>query len=393
MKFKEFLTSKGAIGAIVMGIFYAVAMLGIFLPGYAAIPGNLDRMPIAIVNEDTGEYGTGIAKQLKGSLPFEDIETDITNSSALKGLEKNELALVITIPQNFSDRLQQGKEKPAIDFTINEASATTVSSAISSVVAQINSQLSEQFSAQTAEKILMNVNVPEDQAAGLADQIEHAYEGNIVRINEMPDGMHNNMLPMFLTMAGYVGAMIGAMQLVSAFKAGKGKASRTRLFIYLQLTALLVAVFSSLAATGITYLVNQPDGMFFVSILAHQILNYMVCFNFTAILLFLFGEVGMILNIPIMLLQTLANGATIPREMMFAPYQWMSYISPMYYSVQGYFADLYGSVSASPYIWSMAAVGVIAMAVNIAIVAFVHKPVALEQLPDSREQVAGESLQ
>jgi len=147
----------------------------------------------------------------------------------------------------------------------------------------------------------------------------------------------------------------------------------------MQLTALLIAFFSSLAATGITYWVNHPGSSFFISIFTHQMLNYMVCFNFTAILVFLLGEGGMILNIPIMLMQTLANGATIPREMMYAPYQWMSYISPMYYSVQGYFADLYGSVRASPYIWKMAAIGIIAMAVNITIVAFFRKSVGVEQ--------------
>ncbi|MDQ7862104.1 hypothetical protein RCO48_17335 [Peribacillus frigoritolerans] len=47
------------------------------------------------------------------------------------------------------------------------------------------------------------------QAAELAEKIEKSYVGNVVTINEIPDGMNHNMLPMFLTMAGYVGAMIG----------------------------------------------------------------------------------------------------------------------------------------------------------------------------------------
>ena len=71
-----------------MGIFYAVAMLGIFLPGYAAIPGNVDKLPIAIVNDDAGEYGAKIADQLEKNLPFKNIETDVANKQALKDLEK-----------------------------------------------------------------------------------------------------------------------------------------------------------------------------------------------------------------------------------------------------------------------------------------------------------------
>ena len=378
MKFKQFLKTRGAIAAIFMGIFYAIAMLGIFLPGYSAIPGNVDRLPIAIVNDDAGKYGAQIADQLEENLPFKEIETDLSNSHALKDLEKNDLALVVHIPETFSADLQKGDVSTSIDFTINEAGATTVSSTMNSVVTQINNQLSTQFSQQTAQGVLMNFNVPEDQAAELANKIETAYTGNVISINEIPEGMNNNMLPMFLTMAGYVGAMIGAMQLVAAFRASRGKAGKTRLFAYVQSTALLIAVVSSLVAAGIAYLVNQPSGDLFFGLLGQQILNYMVCFNFTAILIFLVGEGGMILNLPILLFQTLANGATIPRDMMYLPYEWMSYISPMYYSVQAYFANMYGSISPSPYIWSMVAIGAAAMLINIAIVAFVHKPVPLE---------------
>lgn len=378
MKFKQFLKTRGAIAAIFMGIFYAIAMLGIFLPGYSAIPGNVDKLPIAIVNDDAGEYGAQIASQLEENLPFKNIETDLSNSQALKDLDKNDLALVVHIPETFSADMQKGEVSSSIDFTINEAGATTVSSTMNSVVTQINNQLSTQFSQQTAQGVLMNFNVPEDQAAELANKIETAYTGNVVSINEIPDGMNNNMLPMFLTMAGYVGAMIGAMQLVAAFNASRGKASKTKLFLYVQSTALLIAVTSSLIALGITYLVNQPSGELFFGILGQQILNYLVCFNFTAILLFLVGEGGMILNLPILLFQTLANGATIPRDMMYLPYEWMSHISPMYYSVQAYFANMYGGISPSPYIWSMVAIGAVAMLINIVIVTFVHKHVPVE---------------
>lgn len=374
MKFTQFLKTKGAIASIFMGIFYAIAMLGIFLPGYSAIPGNIDKLPIAIVNDDAGEYGATIAEQLKNNLPFKEIETNITNEQALKDLEKNDVALVIHIPESFSDDIQNGEVSSSIDFSINEAGPTTVSSTMNSVVAQINNQLSEQFSKQTAQGILMNVQIPEEQAAGLADQIEKAYVGNVVTINDVKDGMNNNMMPMFLTMAGYVGAMIGAMQLVGAYRENRGRASKTRLFLYVQSTALLIAVVASLVATGIAYLVNEPSGSLFLGIIGQQILNYFVCFNFTAILIFLLGEGGMILNLPILLMQTLANGATMSREMMYLPYEWMSHISPMYYSVQAYFANIYGSISPSPYIWSMVTVGGVALLINIVIVTFLHKP-------------------
>jgi len=378
MKFTQFLKTRGAIASIFMGIFYAIAMLGIFLPGYTAIPGNIDQLPIAIVNDDAGKSGSMIADQLRENLPFEKIEMELTNKKALEQLNANELALVVHIPETFSADLQNGDVSSSIDFTVNEAGATVVSSTMTSIVAKINDQLSAQFSQQTAQGVLMNFNLPEEKAAEIAEMIETSYIGNLVTINEIPDGMHNNMLPMFLTMAGYVGAMIAAMQLVAAFKESRGQASKTRLFVYVQLTALLIAVLAALAAMGIAFLVNDPSGDLFFSMFGQQVSHYMVAFNFAAMFIFLVGEGGMILNIPVLLMQTLANGATISRDMMYAPYEWMSYISPMYYSVQAYFANIYGSISPSPFIWGMVAVGLGAMLINILIVTFLHKPVPIE---------------
>ena len=389
MKFKQFLKTRGAIGAIFMGILYSAMMLGIFLPGYSAIPGNIDELPIAIVNDDEGKYGAQIANQLAEKLPFKEVETDLTNKQAMKDLEKNDLNLVIHIPKTFSADVQNGEKSSSIDFTVNEAGATVVSSSMNSIVTQINNQLSAQFSQQTSQGVLMNFNVPEEQAAELSKNIESAYVGNIVTINDIPDGMNNNMMPMFLSMAAYVGAMIGAMQLVASFREGRGKASKTRRFIYVQVTALMIAVVSSLVAMGIAYLVNEPSGDLFFSLVGQQIIYYMACFNFTAILIFLVGEGGMVLNLPILLMQTIANGATITRDMMYAPYEWMSYISPMYYSVQAYYAKIYGSISSTPFMWSLAAVGAAAMLINILIVAFLHKkqPVEVKKAAPETEDV------
>lgn len=375
MKFTEFLKGKGAASSIFMGIFYAICMLGIFLPGYTAIPKNIDQLPIAIINDDTGKLGEQVEESLAEQLPFEKIKTDLSNEKAMKELENNKLALVIHIPETFSTNLQKSDVSSSIDFTLNEAGATVVASTMNQVVTQINAQLSAQFSQQTAEGILMNFNIPEGQAQQLAEQIENSYVGNVVTINDIPDGMHNNMLPMFLTMALYVGAMIAAMQLVGAFKANRGKATKTRLFIYVQLTAILIGIIAGLVSTGIAVGINDLNSDLFLQIWGQQILNYWVCFNFTAIVVFLIGEAGMVLNIPILLVQTIANGATISRDMMYVPYEWASHITPMYYSVQAYFANIFGSTSVSPYLLGLAVVGLVAMAINIVIVWIFHKPV------------------
>jgi ABC-2 type transport system permease protein len=209
----------------------------------------------------------------------------------------------------------------------------------------------------------------------MATQIENSYVGNYVVINDVPDGMHNNMLPMFLTMAGYVGAMIASMQLVASFKANRGKASKTKLFMFVQFTALLIAVLSTVVALAIAFSIADVDLSLLLPVAAQQILMYMAAFNVCAIMVFLVGEGGMVLNIPILLMQTIANGATMPRDMMYTPYDWFGRITPMYYSVQAYLAQMFGSISPAPFLWGLAGVFAGAMMINIVIVRFVHKPV------------------
>ncbi|PTF09687.1 hypothetical protein BUY41_00880 [Staphylococcus cohnii] len=391
MKFSDFLKSKGAIGAIFMGIFYGLVMLAIFLPVYKAMPGNIDKLPIAIVNDDNGDYGNQISKQLNNSLPFDHIKKDISNSKANNQLEHNELNLVIHIPRDFSSNLKSEKGTPGLDFKVNDASPTMISQSMDSIGSEINSQLSKQFSNQTTEGVLKQAKIPDEQMDGLIKQINASYSGNINHINKMPSSMNFKMLPMFLTLAGYVGAMIGAMQLVSAFKENRHRASKTKLFIYVQLTALIIGIASSVISLGIAYLVNDLEADKFLSIFGQLVLNYWVSFNFTAIVVFLIGQAGMILNIPILLIQTIANGATMSRDMMPTVYNWMSHISPMYYSVQGHFANIFGSIPQTPYILSMAAVGVVAMFVNIVIVTFLYKKesdIVFENYKNTNETLA-----
>lgn len=385
MKFKQFLNLQGFKASIFMGIFYAIAMLLIFLLGYSALPGNMDELKVAIINDDAGESGSQIAEQLTESLPFK-IDTELTNEKALDKLGDNKYALVIHIPETFTENAQKG-ESAQIDFTVNEASATMVSSAMSSVVTEINNQLGTSFSTQTAHGVLLNMNVPEEQATAIAQQIETAYVGNYVIMNDVPDGMHNSMLPMFLTMACYVGAMIAAMQLVGAFKLSRGKASKVKLFTYVQGSALIIAVVSTIFALIVAFSIADLDTSIIFKLAGQQILLYMAAFNVCAIFTFLIGEAGMIINIPVLLSQTIANGATMPREMMYGFFNFVSHISPMYYSVQSYYAVMFGSTEQSPFLWGLVAVAAGAMIINMIIVRFVHKDVPLDVIASANTSV------
>ena len=55
VSFKKFFSSVGVKSSAFMSVLYAVAMLGIFLIGYTAIPGQMDELKIAFVNDDNGK--------------------------------------------------------------------------------------------------------------------------------------------------------------------------------------------------------------------------------------------------------------------------------------------------------------------------------------------------
>src|SRR5699024_5431688 len=240
-----------------MGIFYALVMLAIFLPGYKAMPGNIDKLPIAIINDDKGSYGDQISKQLNKSLPFDNINKNITYIEANKKLMHNKLNLIIHIPKDFSKNLSSKKDTPGLNFKINDASPTMISQSMDSIGKEINNQLSNPFSNQTANAGLKQIKIPAKQVHGIINQINNSYSGTISHANQISLNMNYKMLLMFLTLAVYIGAMIGAMQLVSAFKENRHKTSNIRLFVYFQLTAIIIGLAASLIALGITYLVND----------------------------------------------------------------------------------------------------------------------------------------
>ena len=118
-----------------------------------------------------------------------------------------------------------------------------------------------------------------------------------------------------------------------------------------------------------------------LQVYGQQVLLYMVAFNFCAMFTFLIGEAGMILNIPVLLTQTIANGATMPRDMMYGYFDVASYITPMYHSVQSYFAVMFGSTDQAPFLWGLVAVGLGALLINALIVTLLHKKQPIELSP------------
>jgi uncharacterized phage infection (PIP) family protein YhgE len=371
MGFKQFMKKQGAIAAIFMAIFYQIIFMVIYLPGYSAIPNNMDQMNIALVNEDT-EYGTQIADQLAEELPFK-VETDYSLSESRTMLDERDLQMVIHIPDDFTAKLTTGESAPSLDFYTNEANPSVVTSTTTSVITNINEQLSKQFSISKAAGILANFNVPEDQANELAASIENSLDINQVTINEVPDGMNNQMAPMFLTLVSYVGAMIASLMLTGAYRETKAALGKWKSYAYMNIVTVMIAVVAPLIGISIMYIIHGYGAETFFQLWGHHALELFVSLQFTSVFCLLAGQLGMILNLPVMLSQVIANGSVITRDMMYGVYEAISYISPMYYSVQADYSIMFGGGKLASYEWHLALIGLIALAINIVIVTAVHR--------------------
>lgn len=367
--FLSFLKNKGVIGAIFMVIFYQIIMMGAFIPGYSAIPKNIDEIKIAIVNEDE-QYGKTIENQLKDSLPFKHILSGESLKDSKEQLNDRDIQLIIHIPNDFSSNLQNAELKPDINFYVNEANPAMITSVMNQVISNIDAELNKSFSVNYAKGVLINMNVPEKQATELANSMEDQLHTNIVTINKVPAGLNNQMAPMFLTLVSYVGAMIASMLLAKAYVHLKGSMGKWRTFFNMQAVSVLIALIAPIVGILIVNLIHGYGGEIFMKLWMHHALQLFVSLQFTFIFSLLLGDGGMLVNLPLLLLQTIACGAVMTREVMYGFYRAISYVSPMYYTVQSDFSILFGGGHIKGQVLTLALIGVIALVINALIVMF-----------------------
>ncbi|MDO3412624.1 ABC transporter permease [Saccharibacillus sp. CPCC 101409] len=365
---KEFLRNKTILAGVFMMAFYQVIMIGIFMWGYSAVPRNISEMTAAIVNEDQ-QTGQQLVTQLESNLPFK-LVTDLSLSEAQTQLNNRDIQLIVHVPADFTTGLTTQGAQAKLDFFINQSNPQTAVSTMQNVVNRISDQFIVQTQTQSFTKLLEQFRMPEDQAAQTVNGVMNKVVSNVVTTNTPPAGLHNQMAPMFLSMASYVGSMIYAMMSVTALNQTKPKLGKLRAFLSLQGVNVLLSLIVPLIGVSI-YFGIQGYGAeaFFKTWMTHSF-EMFAAIQFTSIACMLLGQAGMILNMPLVLIQSLVCGATIPREMLPGFFQFMSRISPMYYSVHIDYNVLFGGGNTSAYLVGLALVAGGALLINIVIHAF-----------------------
>ncbi|CAM3636163.1 ABC transporter permease [Cohnella lubricantis] len=335
--FKRPTTWIGIVTALMFQLIFSV----VWMTGYDGVTDRMDRLHVGIVNEDAG-IGAQVAEQLQSSLPvqterFEDMD------AARRRLDDRELQMIIRIPASFSADVSDAGKKASIQYVLNESNPATIKSMMTGVAEQVTATVNKMAVGQGIAQTLAQAQMPADQAQAAAGALSERVVSDIESIHPVK-GMNNQMVPMMVVLASFVGAMIMGMNMEQssmgvAMATGAGKwarfAARTWInigaaFVVSLIGTLLVMAFGGQTEQGWLAL----WGVVFVVLLTFLFVTQMF--------LLLFGMGGMLFNVVTLSAQLVSSGAMVPRELLPDFYVGLGHALPATYAVNGLMNVLFG---------------------------------------------------
>lgn len=341
MKLTKFLMSKGVIYAIILAVFYQIAMVGLYIYGYHVLPDGVNQLVISVVNQD-GTKGAAIEKELVPTLSksFNEVITDRGLDESKEELDRRQIQMIVVIPENFVDDLASGNSK--FDFYIDESNTTTVINTMEAVAKSITDNFNQAINQGKLTNILNSLNVNVTQQEKIAQQLNNSVVQNNVYSNKAPGSMDYVMTPSFLSIATYASSMVVAIVMMNIFLAFIPIIGKWKAFRYVEMTGCVIAILAPLFGVIMARILISISIQKLAIIYLQQIFMQITAFQFTLIFSVLFGQNGIFINIPLMLAQTIAGGGTMPLQIMPDLFKVVSYFTPMYPNTQIDFGLLFG---------------------------------------------------
>lgn len=121
--------------------------------------GNIDNLPVAIVNEDEGDKGKNIITGIKESKKLK--LNVVSESDAQNGLYNGDYYAVITIPKDFTNSLESAnsnnKKHPTITYSPNQKSNYLASQIINTVVINVEKSLDNEVNSNIVKGLSDNL--------------------------------------------------------------------------------------------------------------------------------------------------------------------------------------------------------------------------------------------
>ncbi|MCK7625350.1 YhgE/Pip domain-containing protein [Streptomyces sp. RS10V-4] len=165
----------GLVALMLIPLLYGALYLCSFWDPYS----RLDKIPVALVNEDQGATADGkkltagadLAKNVKDSKTFD--WEEVSAADAAKGLEKGDYYLSLTVPKDFSRKIaSSGGADPqtgALQVRTNDANNYIVGSISKTVFSEIRAKTSSKSTRAFLDKIFVSFSDLHDQTAKAAD--------------------------------------------------------------------------------------------------------------------------------------------------------------------------------------------------------------------------------
>lgn len=165
----------GLVALMLIPLLYGALYLCSFWDPYA----NLDKIPVALVNDDKGataggkkiQAGDELVKNVKDSNTFN--WEEVSASDAEKGVENGTYYLSLTVPKDFSERIASSSgdhpETGALQVRTNDANNYIVGSISKTIFSEIRAKTSAKSSREFFDKIFVSFSDLHDQTAKAAD--------------------------------------------------------------------------------------------------------------------------------------------------------------------------------------------------------------------------------
>lgn len=342
--FKAFLklptTKVGMMTAVLFQLIFTV----VWMTGYQGINDRIDRLNVAIVNEDQ-TMGATITENLQQNLPV-GVKTGMTLAEAQEMLQDRQIQMIVQIPSDFASKAQS-QESASINYFINESNPVMIKNMMTSIADSITSTVNKQAVTNGMAGILSSqAKLPQEAAQTAATVMSERVVSNIESVNVV-QGMNNQMVPMMMVLASYVGAMIMGQNFQISSKALGARFGRwQRMAVRLIVTAAS-SVVVSLVGTSLVAAFGGQMAHGFLALWGFQAL-FLLTFMFVAqMFLFLFDMAGMLFNILVLSVQLVSSGAMMPRELLPEFYQALGTVFPATYAVEGLMNVLFGGTGTS----------------------------------------------
>ncbi|KJD53970.1 hypothetical protein UZ38_29830, partial [Bacillus amyloliquefaciens] len=194
-QWRELITNKKLLISVIGVLFIPLIYSSIFLAAYWDPYGNVDQLPVAVVNSDKGttyegkdlHIGDDLVKELKKNDKFDWHFT--TKEKALRGLQNEEYYMVVEIPENFSKDASTVMDKHPKKLNLiyhtnagrNYVGAQISDKAIEQLQHSVGSEITEQYAEVIFDnfgKIAKGLGEASEGAGKLDKGLKDAKEGS-----------------------------------------------------------------------------------------------------------------------------------------------------------------------------------------------------------------------